>query len=50
MQIQVVEKGACRRMSMHFEWGPLLNLSLVHVVGQVSQSMPEASMGCPWVE
>ncbi len=34
---------------MHFEWGPLLNLFLIHVVGQVFESMPEASMGCPWV-
>jgi hypothetical protein len=34
---------------MHFEWGTLLNLSLVHVVGQVSESMPKISMGCPWV-
>ncbi len=36
-------------MSMHFEWGTLLNISLVHVVGQVSESMPEISVGYPWV-
>jgi hypothetical protein len=48
-EVRVVDKGACRRMNMHFEWGPLLNLFLIHVVGQVFESMPEASMGCPWV-
>jgi hypothetical protein len=36
-------------MSMHFEGGPLLNLSLIHVVGHVSESIPEALVGCPWV-
>jgi hypothetical protein len=36
-------------MNKHFEWRTLLNLSLVHVVGQVSESMLEISMGCPWV-
>jgi hypothetical protein len=25
-EVQAVEKGACRGISMHFEWGPLLNL------------------------
>jgi len=34
---------------MHFEWGTLLNLFLVHVVGHVSESMLEISVGCPWV-
>jgi hypothetical protein len=34
-EVRVIEKGACRGMSMHFERGPLLNLSLIHVVGQV---------------
>jgi len=36
-------------MTVHFEWGTLLNLSLVHVIGQVSKSMLEISVGCPWV-
>jgi hypothetical protein len=31
-EVRDVEKGACKRISMHFEWGPLLNLSLIHVV------------------
>ncbi len=48
-EVRVVEKGACGKMSMHFEWGPLLNISLIHVVGHVSKSMPKASVGCPWV-
>jgi hypothetical protein len=26
-----------------------LNLSFVHVVGQVSKLMLKGSMGCPWV-
>jgi hypothetical protein len=34
---------------MHFDWGPLLNLFLIHVVGHVFASMSEASLGCPWV-
>jgi hypothetical protein len=34
---------------MHFEWGPLLNFFLIHVVGHVFESMAEASLGCPWV-
>jgi hypothetical protein len=34
---------------MHFEWGPLLNICLIHVIGQVCESIPEASVGCPWV-
>jgi hypothetical protein len=34
-EVQVVKKGACRKISMHFEWVPLLNLSLIHVIGQV---------------
>jgi hypothetical protein len=36
-------------MSMHFERGPLLNIYLIHVVGQIYESIPEASVGCPWV-
>jgi hypothetical protein len=31
-EVRTVEK-ACRKMSMHFEWGPLLNFSLIHGVG-----------------
>jgi hypothetical protein len=34
---------------MHFEWGFLLNLSLIHVVGQVFELILEALGGCPWV-
>jgi hypothetical protein len=34
---------------MHFERGPLLNLSFIHVVGQVFESILEALVGCPWV-
>ncbi len=34
---------------MHFEWGPLLNLFLIHVVRHVSESILEALVGCPWV-
>jgi hypothetical protein len=48
-EVWAIKKGACRGMNMHFEWGPLLNLSLIHVVGQVSESMLEASVGCHWV-
>jgi hypothetical protein len=36
-EVQVVEKGACRRIGVHFEWRPLLNLSLIYVVGHVSK-------------
>jgi len=32
-EIRVVKKGAFRRISMHFEWGPWLNLYLIHVIG-----------------
>jgi hypothetical protein len=48
-EVQAIEKGACRRMNMHFEQQPLLNLFLIHVIGQVSESILKASMGCPWV-
>ncbi len=34
---------------MHFEWGPLLNLSLIHIIGHVSKLMPKVSVGCFWV-
>jgi hypothetical protein len=34
---------------MHFEWGTWMNLSLIHIVGQVSKRVPEASEGCPSV-
>jgi hypothetical protein len=48
-EVQVVEKWTCRGMNMHFERRPLLNLSLIHVIGQVFESILEASVGCPWV-
>jgi hypothetical protein len=25
-EVQAIEKKACRGISMHFEWGPLLNI------------------------
>jgi hypothetical protein len=34
-EVQAIEIRACRRINMHFEWGPWLNLSLIHIVGQV---------------
>jgi hypothetical protein len=34
---------------MHFEWGPLLNLSLIHVIEHVSKLMPKVLVGCFWV-
>jgi hypothetical protein len=34
-EVQAIEIGACRGTSMHVEWGPCLNLSLIHIVGQV---------------
>jgi len=48
-EIQVVEKGACKGISMQFESGPLLNLSLIHVIGHVYEWTLEALVGCPWV-
>jgi hypothetical protein len=48
-EVRVIEKGACRGISMHFEWGLLLNLFLIHVVGQVYKWTLEALVGCPWV-
>jgi hypothetical protein len=33
--VQAIEIGACRRIIMHFEWGPWLNLCLIHIVGHV---------------
>jgi len=48
-EVQAIEKGACRGMNMHFEQWPLLNLFLIHVIGQVYESILKASMGCPWV-
>jgi len=32
-EVQTVEKKACRKTNMHLEWGSLLHLSLIHVVG-----------------
>jgi hypothetical protein len=32
-KVRVVEKRACKGINMHFEWGPLLNFSLIHVIG-----------------
>jgi hypothetical protein len=34
-EVHVVEIGACRGINMHFEWGPWLNLSLIHRVRHV---------------
>jgi hypothetical protein len=34
---------------MHFEWGPLLNRSLIHAIGQVFKWILKALMGCPCV-
>jgi hypothetical protein len=34
-EVRAIRKGACRGINMHFEWGPLLHLFLIHVVGQV---------------
>jgi hypothetical protein len=34
-EVGVVEKKTCRGTRMHFEWGPLLNRSLIHAIGQV---------------
>jgi hypothetical protein len=34
-EVQVIEKKACKGIGMHFEWGPLLNIFLIYVVGQV---------------
>jgi hypothetical protein len=34
-EVRTVEIRACRGIIMHFEWGPWLNLSLIHIVGQV---------------
>jgi hypothetical protein len=48
-KVRAIDKRACRGMSMHFEWGPLLNFFLINVIGQVFESMPEALVGCPWV-
>jgi hypothetical protein len=36
-EVGAVRKGACRKINMHFEWGPLFHLSLIHVVGQISE-------------
>jgi hypothetical protein len=30
---ELVEISACRGINMHFEWGPWLNLSLIHTLG-----------------
>jgi len=49
-EVRTVEKKTCRRINMHFEWGLVLNFFLIHVIGQVSKWILEASMGCPWVE
>ncbi len=48
-EVGAVRKGACRKINMHFEWGPLFHLSLIHVVGQISEWIIEALVGCPWV-
>jgi hypothetical protein len=48
-KVRTIEKKAWRGMSMHFEWGLLLNFFLINVIVQVFESMLEASMGCPWV-
>jgi hypothetical protein len=34
-EVRAVEIGACRGIIMHFEWGPWLDLSLIHIVGHV---------------
>jgi hypothetical protein len=34
-KVRTVEIGVCRRTSMQVEWGPCLNLFLIHIVGQV---------------
>ncbi len=34
-EVQPIEIGACRGIIMHVEWGPCLNLSLIHIVGQI---------------
>jgi len=44
-EVRTIEKGTCRGMNMHFEQGPLLNIFLIHVVGQVSESIPKALSG-----
>jgi hypothetical protein len=37
MEVGAIEIGACRRISMHVEWGPWLNLSLIHIVWWVPE-------------
>jgi len=49
-EVQTIEKRTCRRTNMHFEWGLVLNLFLIHVIGQVSKWILEALTGFPWVE
>jgi hypothetical protein len=31
-EVRAVEIGARRGINMHVEWGPCLNLSLIHIV------------------